>query len=104
MDMLLHNQTINYNDDPNRLWVEIDRGLFESIYIYIFNSVLLTISPRSGIRSKEPQRQFEAILKMPGLFKKETTSTTLISAALIKLATLFQEGYILSKIAKLFLS
>ena len=30
---------------------------------------------------------------MPGLFKKETTSTTLISAALIKLATLFQEGY-----------
>jgi hypothetical protein len=41
---------------------------------------------------------------MPGLFKKETTSTTLISAALIKLATLFQEGYILSKIAKLFLS
>ncbi|CAF2105915.1 unnamed protein product [Rotaria magnacalcarata] len=70
MDMLLNNQTTSYNDDPNRLWVEIDRG----------------------IRSKEAQRQFEAILKMPGLFKKETTSTTLISAALIKLATLFQEG------------
>ncbi|CAF2979713.1 unnamed protein product [Rotaria sp. Silwood2] len=70
MDMLLNNQTTNYNDDPNRLWVEIDRG----------------------IRSKEAQRQFEAILKMPGLFKKETTSTTLISAALMKLATLFQEG------------
>lgn len=31
---------------------------------------------------------------MPGLFKKETTSTTHLSAALIKLATLFQEGYI----------
>jgi small-conductance mechanosensitive channel len=70
MDILLNNQITNYNDDPNRLWIEIDRG----------------------IRSKEPQRQFEAILKMPGLFKKETTSTTLISAALIKLATLFQEG------------
>jgi len=62
---------------------------FESIY-----SIWFTIFPSSGIRSKEPQRQFEAILKMPGLFKKETTSTTLISAALIKLATLFQEGYI----------
>ncbi len=32
MDMLLNNQTTNYNDDSNRLWVEIDRGLFESIY------------------------------------------------------------------------
>jgi hypothetical protein len=32
MDMLLNNQTTNYNDDPNRLWVEIDRGLFESKY------------------------------------------------------------------------
>ena len=53
----------------------------------------MSISARSGIRSKESQRQFEAILKMPGLFKRETTSTTLISAALIKLATLFQEGY-----------
>ena len=51
------------------------------------------ISAHSGIRSKESQRQFEAILKMPALFKRETTSTTLISAALIKLATLFQEGY-----------
>jgi hypothetical protein len=91
MDMLLNNQTTNYNDDPNRLWVEIDRGLLESItYEYL---IWLTIFPHSGIRSKEPQRQFEAILKMPGLFKKETTSTTLLSAALIKLATLFQEGY-----------
>jgi hypothetical protein len=53
---------------------------------------LFIISRRSGIRSKEPQRQFEAILKMPGLFKKEATSTTLISAAFIKLATLFHEG------------
>ncbi len=88
MDMLLNNQITNYTDDPNRLWVEIDRGLFE--YIYIFD--LFIISRRSGIRSKEPQRQFEAILKMPGLFKKETTSTTLISAAFIKLATLFHEG------------
>ncbi|CAF0953179.1 unnamed protein product [Adineta steineri] len=70
MDMLLNNQTTSYSDDPNRLWVEIDRG----------------------IRSKEPQRQFEAILRMPGLFQKETTSTTLLSAAFIKLATLFQEG------------
>jgi len=99
MDMLLNNQTTNYNDDPNRLWVEIDRGLFECIY-----SIWFTISPHSGIRSKEPQRQFEAILKMPGLFKKETTSTTLISAALIKLATLFQEGYISFKKAKLLIS
>ena len=88
MDVLLNNQIANYNDDPNRLWVEIDRGLFESIFD------LIIICRHSGIRSKEPQRQFEAILKMPGLFKKETTSTTLISAALIKLATLFQEGYI----------
>jgi len=88
MDMLLNNQITNYTDDPNRLWVEIDRGLFE--YIYIFD--LFIIFRRSGIRSKEPQRQFEAILKMPGLFKKEATSTTLISAAFIKLATLFHEG------------
>lgn len=70
MEVLLNTQTNNYNDDPNRLWVEIDRG----------------------ICSKEPQRQLEAILKMPGLFKRETTPTKLISAALIKLATLFQEG------------
>ncbi len=34
MDMLLNNQISNYTDDPNRLWVEIDRGLFEYIYIY----------------------------------------------------------------------
>ena len=30
---------------------------------------------------------------MPALLKSETTSTSLISAALIKLGTLFQEGY-----------
>lgn len=59
----------------------------------MFDSNCFSVCLRSGIRSKEAQRQFEAILKMPGLFKKETTSTTLISAALIKLATLFQEGY-----------
>jgi len=70
MEMLLNNSTIQDQDDPNRLWVDIDRG----------------------IRSKEPHRQFEAILKMPALFKTETTSTSLISAAFIKLATLFQEG------------
>lgn len=61
----------------------------------IFLILIFVISPRSGIRSKEAQRQFEAILKMPGLFKKETTSTTLISAAFMKLATLFQEGYLI---------
>ncbi|CAF1303213.1 unnamed protein product, partial [Adineta ricciae] len=70
MDVLLNNQTTSYSDDPNRLWVDIDRG----------------------IRSKEPQRQFEAILKIPSLFNKQSTSTTLYSAALIQLATLFQEG------------
>ena len=51
-----------------------------------------SVLARSGIRSKDAQRQFEAILKMPSLFQRETTSTTLISAALIKLAALFQEG------------
>ena len=95
MDTLSNNQIDNYNDDPNRLWVEIDRGLWEyrnTHSICLFYSLLLTASYCEGIRSKEAQRQFEAILKMPGLFKKETTSTTLTSAALIKLATLFQEG------------
>jgi hypothetical protein len=87
MTTLLNNQI---SDDPSHLWLDIDRGLFECIYVF----GLFIICRHSGIRSKEPQRQFEAILKMPGLFKKETTSTTLISAALIKLATLFQEGYI----------
>ncbi|CAF1453600.1 unnamed protein product [Didymodactylos carnosus] len=66
MEILMH--YTDYTEDANRLWVDIDRG----------------------IRSKDPQRQFEAILKMPALFKKD--SPTIISAALIKLATLFQEG------------
>ena len=88
MEILLNNPSSHDQDDPNRLWVDIDRGLCSSSgqHLDIFLS-------SSGIRSKEPQRQFEAILKMPTLFKRETTSTTLISAALIKLATLFQEGY-----------
>ena len=84
--MLLNNQTSNYDDDPNRLWVDIDRG--SRAPVQVRRSTLA----RSGIRSKDAQRQFEAILKMPSLFQRETTSTTLISAALIKLATLFQEG------------
>ena len=36
MDVLLTNQTSHYQDDPNHLWVEIDRGLCE----FLFDSLL----------------------------------------------------------------
>lgn len=42
MDALLNNQPNNYNDDPNRLWVDIDRGLFElNILIKFFYLCLI---------------------------------------------------------------
>lgn len=41
MDILLNNQTNNYNDDPNRLWVEIDRGLCLSLVTFFYLRSLL---------------------------------------------------------------
>lgn len=37
--MLLNDQTTNYSDDPNRLWVEIDRGLFENMLMIEINCI-----------------------------------------------------------------